>query len=160
MSVRLALAALASTSLASLALLPAAQAQDQERDLHAEIMEQDAALFGAFNSCDGEGFGALVAEDIEFYHDLDGLGTDKAGLIEAVNTSICGNFRRILDADSVEVWPVPGHGAIQSGVHYFINYGADAPHGRGRFLHIWQETPTGWQLRRVVSYDHGPIDAD
>ena len=145
-------------ALASIALAPAALAQ--ERDLYAEIMAQDAALFEAFNSCDGEGFGARVSEDIEFYHDLDGLGTDRAALVESVNTTICGNFQRILDEASVEVWPVPGHGAIQSGVHYFINYGADAPHGRGRFLHIWQETEAGWQLSRVVSYDHGPYVAE
>ncbi len=155
---RLSHLALAAVSPALLA--PSALAEEEARDLHAIIMAQDAALFGAFNTCDGETFSAYVAEDVEFYHDLDGVLPGKATMVEAVETSICNNFQRILDEQSVEVWPVPGHGAIQTGRHYFINYGADAPHGRGRFLHVWQETPSGWQVSRIVSYDHGPYEGE
>jgi ketosteroid isomerase-like protein len=118
----------------------------------------DADVFEAFNSCDGEGFGAFIAEEIEFYHDVDGLILDRAALIEAVNTSICGNFQRQLTPGSIEVWPVPGYGAIQTGWHAFINYGADAPHGQGRFLHVWRQDADGWKLTRIVSYDHGAFD--
>ncbi|RKR03962.1 nuclear transport factor 2 family protein [Maricaulis maris] len=126
--------------------------------LHDTISALDAAMFEAFNSCDGEEFGTFIAEDIEFYHDLDGLNRDRDSLIQAVNTSICGNFRRQLTPGSIEVWPLPGYGAIESGWHAFINYGADEPHGQGRFLHIWRQDEDGWKITRIVSYDHGPFD--
>ncbi|OLF81551.1 hypothetical protein AWH62_02455 [Maricaulis sp. W15] len=126
--------------------------------LHDTISALDAAMFEAFNSCDGEEFGTFIAEDIEFYHDLDGLNQDRDSLIQAVNTSICGNFRRQLTPGSIEVWPLPGYGAIESGWHAFINYGADEPHGQGRFLHIWRQDEDGWKITRIVSYDHGPFD--
>ncbi len=133
-------------------------AQEAEPSLYDQITAADAALFEAFNSCDGEGFGRFIADGIEFYHDLDGLETDKAPLVEAVNTSICGNFNRLLNEESVEVWPVPGHGAIHTGVHYFIQPGAAEPHGRGRFLHVWQQNEQGWQITRGMSYDNGPYE--
>lgn len=138
-------------------LLLAVSVQQPESDLHARITAADTAMFAAFNSCDGEEFGRYISEEVEFYHDLDGLLTDKASLVEAVNTSICNNFQRILAEDSIEVWPVPGYGAVQTGLHFFINYGAETPHGQGRFLHIWQEGEAGWQITRVVSYDHAPF---
>lgn len=137
---------------------PDAAPADAEVSLHDTIVALDARVFAAFNSCDGEGFGAYVAEDIEFYHDEAGLELSREALIESVNTSICGNFRRQLTPGSIEVWPVPGYGAIETGWHAFVNYGADAPHGQGRFLHIWREDEDGWKLARVVSYDHGPFD--
>ena len=126
--------------------------------LHDTVAALDAAMFEAFNSCDGEGYGAFLAEDIEFYHDADGLNQDRDSLIEAVNTTICGNFRRQLTPGSMEVWPVPGYGAIETGWHAFVNYGADAPHGQGRFLLIWRQDADGWKVTRIVSYDHGPFD--
>ncbi|WP_273020001.1 nuclear transport factor 2 family protein [Oceanicaulis sp. UBA2681] len=129
-----------------------------ETPLLETVIALDAQVFEAFNSCDGEGFGAYIADGIEFYHDVDGLILDRAALIEAVNTSICGNFQRQLTPGSIEVWPVPGYGAIQTGWHAFINYGADEPHGQGRFLHVWRQDADGWKLTRIVSYDHGPFD--
>ena len=129
-----------------------------EPTLHDTIVALDARIFEAFNTCDGAGFGALVAEDIEFYHDVAGLELSREALIEAVNTSICGNFQRRLTPGSIEVWPVPGYGAIETGWHAFINDGATEPHGQGRFLHIWRQDADGWTLARVVSYDHGPFD--
>jgi hypothetical protein len=43
------------------------------------VIALDAQVFEAFNSCDGEGFGAYIAEGIEFYHDVDGLILDRDG---------------------------------------------------------------------------------
>lgn len=144
----------------AVSLTSPALAQDTPSDLRAEILALDAAMFEAFNTCDGEGFGRFIAPDVEFYHDLDGLSTDRDGLIEAVNTSICNNFRRQAEVESFEVWPVPGHGAIHTGTHHFINYGAETPHGSGRFLHVWHQGEQGWQITRIMSFDHGPYQAE
>jgi len=143
---------------AALLIAQPAPQQEGKPSLQETITAADAQMFAAFNSCDGEGFGEFLAEDVEFYHDVNGLSVDRDALIEAVNTSICGNFRRQLTPGTLEVWPVPGYGAIETGWHAFINYGADEPHGQGRFLQIWRQDADGWKLTRVVSYDHGPFN--
>ena len=127
--------------------------------LHQLIAENDAAMFAAFNSCDGDAFGAYLDEGLEFYHDDDGVLDGPGPLIEAVKTSICGNFTRHLIPSSLEVWPIPGYGAVQAGVHTFTNAGATEPHGQGRFLHIWREDDDGWRITRIVSYDHRAYEA-
>lgn len=124
--------------------------------LTALIAEKDAAMFAAFNSCDGEGFGAYVEEGLEFYHDQAGLSVGRAATVEAVKTNVCNNFTRQLLPGTLEVWPVPGYGAIETGLHTFTNVGADAPHGIARFLHVWHQEGDTWRISRIVSYDHGP----
>jgi uncharacterized protein DUF4440 len=42
-------------------------------DLAAEVAALDAALFGAFDDCDATRFAALLADDLEFFHDRNGL---------------------------------------------------------------------------------------
>ena len=139
---------------------PASSAWADSSDSHlkAVISQLDQDMFAAFNRCDGDGFGHFLSEDVEFYHDDDGV-VSRDALIEAVNTAICGNFTRALIEDSLEVWEIPGFGAIQSGVHVFTNAGADAPHGEGRFLHIWKREGDRWVVSRIVSYAHGPFQA-
>ena len=128
----------------------------EEQALFALILSKDTAMFEAFNSCKGEAVKEYIDEDVEFFHDLDGLSIGSAIIEEAVNTSICGNFTRQLLQHTMEVWPIPGYGAVQTGKHTFTNVGADRPHGIARFMHIWQQEGDTWRITRVVSYDHDP----
>ncbi|MBI1400792.1 nuclear transport factor 2 family protein [Hyphomonas sp.] len=133
---------------------PAPQAVDPA--LTALIAEKDAAMFAAFNSCDGETFGTFLEDGLEFYHDNAGLSVGRAATVEAVNKNVCNNFTRQLVPGTLEVWPIPGYGAVETGLHTFTNVGADAPHGIARFLHVWHQEGDTWRIARIVSYDHGP----
>jgi Domain of unknown function (DUF4440) len=124
--------------------------------LTALIAEKDAAMFAAFNSCDGVGFGAYLEEGLEFYHDEAGLSVGRAATVDAANKNVCNNFTRQLLPGTLEVWPIPGYGAIETGLHTFTNVGADAPHGIARFLHVWHQDGETWRVARIVSYGHGP----
>lgn len=159
LSAALALLALAACATpAAPAPIPARAPADPA--LTALIAEKDAAMFAAFNSCDGNGFGAYLEEGLEFYHDEAGLSVGSAATVEAVNEHICNNFTRQLLPGTLEVWPVPGYGAIETGLHTFTNIGADAPHGIARFLHVWHQEGDAWRISRIVSYDHGPYTPD
>lgn len=135
---------------------PASAPRVVDPALTALIAEKDAAMFAAFNTCDGETFGAYLEDDLEFYHDNAGLSVGRAATVEAVNTNVCNNFTRQLVPGTLEVWPIPGYGAVETGLHTFTNVGADAPHGIARFLHVWHQDGDSWRISRIVSYDHGP----
>jgi hypothetical protein len=150
----------------ALIAVPFARADAQARygtpapeELARTIGSLDSALFEAFNTCDLEKFGSYFAEDAEFYHDKGGVTLSRKSVVESVKNNICGKVRRELVPGTTEVWPIPGYGAVQMGVHRFyeLNYGKpNEPSGIARFMHIWQYKDGSWQITRVVSYDHGP----
>ena len=125
-------------------------------DLKTRLAALDKELFDAYNSCDLTKFGALFdSTNIEFYHDKGGLMSSLPPIVEATRKNICGKVRRELV--SMEVYPVPGYGAIQTGLHKFYNRssGKEETGPAAKFLHIWHEDNGGqWKLTRVVSYDH------
>jgi hypothetical protein len=123
------------------------------KPLAEEIAALDTTLFGAYNNCDLEKFGSLVAADVEFYHDKGGRMDGPKALLDSLKNNICGKVKRELVSGSMNVWPVPGYGAIQEGQHRFSSGGS--PFGKpAKFLHVWQNKGGQWKLSRVVSYDH------
>ena len=143
---------------ASVTLPPAAE-------LRAQIAARDAELFDVlFLQCAPEKMRALVADDVEFYHDKDGV-TRGADAFVADYARFCAErqkpdawrSRRELVAASLTVDPVPGVGAIETGEHYFYERKGDGPEkrvGHARFAQLWVLTPSGWRLSRVFSYAH------
>ena len=137
---------------------PSAEAAAAER-LTREVSAASAAMFDAFNRCDLEAFRSYLTPGIEFYHDKAGLDTSPDAVVASVKANICGKVRRELVAGSVEVHPIPNFGAIEIGVHQFyeVARGAGAgPVGIAKYVHVWQQTPAGWKVARVISYDHKP----
>ena len=133
-----------------LAQVPDYQPYDQE--LYAEIKLLDSVYFEAYNTCDMETQRAMYAEDIEFYHDRGGLVTDKEEILKALKENICGKVKRYLVKGSIEVYPIPGHGAIAMGYHRFENaLEPEAPSIPSRFVTVWKKTDEIWQMSRVVS---------
>lgn len=128
----------------------------QETSLESRILKLDAALFDAFNARDISRFKDYLHEDLEFYHDKSGkTGKAKtlASLMDLAKQG--GDLTRTLVEDSVEVYPVPDYGAIQTGLHTFCHTErGKADCGTFKFLHLWQKTDAGWQITRVMSYDH------
>lgn len=127
------------------------------------VLAADAAFWRAFNQCDAAAMGRLLAPDIEFYHDKTGLTAGRDKVVESLVKGPCGtpglHVRREEVAGSVAVDPVPGHGAIVSGVHRFYAKQGDTPErldGDARFAVVWHKTATGWEMERVLSYAHRP----
>lgn len=134
-----------------------------------QIAARDAELFETlFNRCDPPYMRSLVAEDIEFYHDKDGLVRGAEAFV-ADYARFCAErkkpgawrSRRELVAASLVVDPVPGVGAIEAGEHLFYERQGEGPEalaGRARFAQLWVLAPDGWRLSRVLSYAHGKAE--
>ena len=133
-------------------------AGEKPDELTQTVVALDAALFDAYNKCDLPKLSAMVAEDLEFYHDQTGLMRGRAPFIEAIKNNICGKVRRELVSGSLEVHPLKGYGAVEIGVHLFCQTDADGkckgPGGPARFVQLWQNNNGTWTLTRVISFDH------
>jgi hypothetical protein len=137
-------------------------------ELKASIRARSQAVFdAAFETCDLASLRALVADDMEFYHDKGGVvarsGREFVGAIEkrcaGQKTPDSYRSRRELVESSQEVYPIPGFGAMEVGTHHFYERRGDGPEslaGIAKFAHVWQQAKGEWKLSRVMSYAHGP----
>lgn len=141
----------------SFAVAIAIAAHPQKADtLRAAIVRADSSLFARFNAHDLPGTMRWFTSDVEFYHDGGGLQH-----LADVEAGFKGNFvqnnglRRDLVPESLEVYPVPGYGAIEVGRHRFCHReGARTDCGEFKFVQVWRRTADGWKLARVVSFGH------
>ena len=144
-------------SLHSVAQLPAtAPAKDA---LFQTIATQDKKLFDAYNQCDLKTLALMVTDDLEFYHDKTGLAVGKQTFLDSIKTNICGKVTRELVAETLEVYPLAGYGAVEIGTHRFRHPG-EPDHGvvgDAKFVMLWQSKDGVWKLTRVISYDHAPV---
>lgn len=141
---------IAQVSLTAASALPKYIPSDQ--DLHNAIVELDKKFFNAYNTCDISVHEELISEDLEFYHDLGGLATSKAQILQALKDNICNKVKRELIEGTIEVYPIPGYGAIQMGWHQFLN--SEEPNAESRpskFVTIWKQDGNLWQITRVIS---------
>jgi hypothetical protein len=124
--------------------------------LFREIAKMDSILFTAFNNRDTTQFKKMLATDLEFYHDKGGLtGFDHT--VEFLRSTAKANngLRRELVKGSLEVYPIPGYGAMEIGSHQFCHMeNGQQDCGIFKFVHIWQKKDGNWMLSRVVSYGH------
>lgn len=132
-------------------------AQDTARSgpLHDELSAMDAALFeAAFVTCDAGRFRALFTEDAEFYHDRNGASVGEA--VRVMKSCPRANgVTRTLVPGSLEVFPMQGYGAVQTGRHVFARQGEPGAE-EAKFVHLWKREAGGWRLARVLSFDHRP----
>jgi hypothetical protein len=126
-----------------------------DRALYDTIVKLDSIFFSYYNSCDVnlEKHAAFYSDSIEFYHDKGGLSTSKAGVLEGIKKYVCGKVSRYPVQGSIEVYPIPGFGAIEIGLHKFFNKEEpDATPHASRFTIVWQYTKeAGWKIRKVIS---------
>ena len=133
-----------------------ANAQSARDSLYTAIAHMDSVVFNAFNMRDVEKFRSLFTEDLEFYHDKSGL-TNYEQTINFMKEVAKNNngLRRDLVKGSLEVYPIPGYGAMEIGTHSFCHLeNAKQDCGTFKFVHIWQKKNGEWKITRVVSYDH------
>lgn len=131
-------------------------AQSAKDSLYKEIARMDSVVFHAFNTRDIEKFKSLFTEDLEFYHDKGGL-TNYEHTINFMKETAKNNngLRRDLVKGSLEVYPIPGYGAMEIGTHTFCHLENGKQNcGTFKFVHIWQKKNGEWKITRVVSYDH------
>ena len=131
----------------------------QNVPLFDEIARMDSLLFEAFNHCEAEKFRAFLTDDNEFYHDKGGLA-DLQATMKSYQRNCdddTESTRRTLVKGSMEVFPVPGFGAMQLGSHQFwVTPKGEKEYAGGiyRFLNVWKKTDDGWKLARIMSFDH------
>lgn len=130
----------------------------KDPELYKEIAHMDSVMFDAFNTQNLNVLKTVFAENLEFYHDNGGL-SDYTSNMESFKRNFEGNannaLRRELVRGSMEVYPIPGYGAIEIGVHRFIHIeNGERMIGIYKFTHIWQYKDNKWKVTRVVSVGH------
>jgi hypothetical protein len=157
---------IAAAAAAAAVTVPAAPA------LTEQVVRADAELFDLFfvAPCDEPRFRALLADDVEFYHDKDGFVARSADDFMAAYRQNCASradpanwrSRRELVRSTLRVDPVPGYGAMEVGEHLFHErHGAAGEEklvGRASFAMVWALGADGkWRLSRVLSYAHSAV---
>ena len=124
--------------------------------LKTEIIKMDSLLFDvAFNQCDAALFKKIIADDIEFYDDRNGLNVSKGNEIKTLAEKCARPDKLTRKLNSCNIDKLGDFGAVQLGEHTFLLN--DVPVGTGKFIHIWERKDNDWKLKRVVSYEHRAI---
>jgi hypothetical protein len=131
-----------------------AQSTAQPDPLLKAIQSLDTRLFDAYNHCDLTTLGAMVSDDLEFYHDQTGLSVGKEPFLAAIEQNICGKVQRELLSDTLEVYPLKGYGAVEIGIHRFHHPQDPGNLGDAKFVMLWQNKDGVWKVTRVISYNH------
>jgi len=135
----------------------AAGAQDAARSgpLYDELARMDRELFdAAFVDCDPARFASLFTGDAEFYHDKTGASYGES-VRKLQNCPRDNGVSRTLVPGSLEVYPISGYGAVQTGRHTFAREGEQGAES-AQFVHLWNRKDGQWRLSRVLSFDHRP----
>ncbi|HKF48850.1 MAG TPA: nuclear transport factor 2 family protein [Terracidiphilus sp.] len=124
--------------------------------LYKTIAGLDTALFDAYNTCNLEKFGSMIAEDLEFYHDQAGASYGRAPFMATIKANICGKVHRELVPGTLEVYPIKDYGAVEIGIHCFSHIGDPHPEqcGKAKFVTLWQLKDGAWKITRALSFDH------
>lgn len=123
-----------------------------DKALYDTIVRMDSVFFEAYNNCRITVIDSMISQDVEFYHDQGGLSTSQPQLVEALRKNICGKVTRELQPGSIEVYPIAGFGAVETGLHAFHN-NQEPGHKIhfSRFTHIWKKEYGQWKITRVIS---------
>jgi len=133
--------------------------------LYITITRFDSTVFEAYNTCDLQKFKTCFTDDVEFYHDKEGLTVSLQRLMESIEKGLCNTSsqwrtRREIIPGSLKVYPLNKYGAILSGEHRFYEReigGKEYIRSVARFTHVIQEKDGVWKISRVLSYDHQPV---
>jgi hypothetical protein len=137
----------------------------KDSELFIQLEKLDNLLFEeGFNKCNFIELEKLIADDFEFYHDVNGQ-QNREEFFTSFRESLCSNpnFKPIrkLVPGSLEVFRLKNngetYGAIQKGVHEFY---IKEPNkdiyitNVARFTNILILENDNWKYKRILSYDH------
>jgi hypothetical protein len=126
------------------------------KELQTEIAKMDSLFFGDYNAQNLEKLKTWFSRDLEWYQDNGGL-LDYQTVVNNFDGIFKKDYRltRTLVKGSMEVHPIKDFGAIETGSHQFRHMeNGKEEIGTFKFLMIWKKGEKGWQVSRVVSYDH------
>lgn len=146
--------------LIAIVVIGAAHAQEpnqkhQDKELFATILKLDSTWFSYFNK-DLVAFGSFIDSSLEFYHDKTGLTfyADNIAAFNRIKTNV-PDLKRELLPETMEVYPIPGYGAVQIAQHRFCHTeNGKMDCGVFKFIHTWKKTADGWKVTRIISVDH------
>ncbi|MGH9734089.1 MAG: nuclear transport factor 2 family protein [Candidatus Acidiferrales bacterium] len=143
--------------LLSRVVAPVVQASAAPNSLFDTVQSLDTKFFEAYNTCDLTTISSMVAENLEFYHDVTGFSAGRQSLLDALKENICGKVTRKLVPGTLEVYPIAHYGAVEIGVHRF--YHPDDPKniGEAKFITLWQDEDGVWKITHAISFDHHPL---
>ena len=144
-----------------------AQKSSEEKDLHQnysptsgllyqEIAHLDTLQFDAFNSRDIDKLKLFFDSTLELYQDNVGLRNFHE-TIEAFTNLFKMSYvlTRKLVSGSMEVYPIKGFGAIQTGRHSFSHIeNGQLQIATYKFMQIWQKKNGIWKVTKEITYDH------
>lgn len=151
--------------MATLGGLSSAHAQTYD-ELYSEALALDEVLFEqSFNGCDTSGLTNIIAEDLEFYHDVGGLMRGKQAYIDSIANGICQleyKASRNLNEESFKVFPLRDngelYGMIVEGEHsFYAQYAGSFERQHtsdANFFILWFREASGWKMKRVYSFNH------
>ncbi len=138
----------------------------ENSELYRTIISKDSLLFNVgFNTCDISQFENLLSDNLEFFHDKDGISNKKEFLYNLKN-GLCGSpdkyqSRRELINSSTEIYPLYKndtiYGSIQNGAHRFYETIAGKKEtfaSSAKFSNVWLLENGRWKLTKSLSYDH------
>lgn len=142
---------------------------ETQESVAADLAVLDARLFrAAFEECDMAVVKDLLSDDLEFYHDRDGLSYTSGDAFVADVAKDCATGasggKRVLVSGSMTTHMIGDFGAMQMGRHEFheiLADGSSIAREKGVFIHMWKRTAdnaAGWKITRVISYDHEGIE--
>jgi hypothetical protein len=128
----------------------------ERQKLYEEIANADRILFDAFNKRDLDKVKSSFTNDLEFYHDKDGLDSYEQTIAKIKKLFEQNNgLKRELVKGSLEVYPIKDYGAIAVGIHVFSHFeNGEEERGTFKFVNIWRKDNGAWKVSRVISYDH------
>ncbi|WP_343521701.1 nuclear transport factor 2 family protein [Pedobacter sp.] len=132
--------------------------QPKDPSLQQTIFKQDSLLFDALNRQDIKALGAFFSQDLEFYNDGGGktdLKTTMENFGSLFARNKASNLHRELEKASLEVYPIPGYGAIALGNHRFLHTeNGKQEIGKQKFIITWKFDNNQWLATRIVSLGH------
>ncbi len=133
-----------------------AQSTTPTDSLFKTIQSLDSRFFDAYNHCDLVTISSMLADDLEFYHDVTGQALGSQSLVDGIKNNICGKVTRELIPGTLEVYPIANYGAVEIGVHRFHHPGDKGTQdvGEAKFITLWQNKDGVWKITRAISFDH------
>jgi ketosteroid isomerase-like protein len=130
-----------------------------DSELREVVTKLDAQMYAAYNACDLDAFAAMLAPDVDAYHDLGGHAVGRDTLKGLVQQHICTgrHVRRELVTDTLDVSPIPGVGAVQTSASVFWERqpnGSEVKSETAKEVKLWRQREGVWQLAIWISYDH------
>ena len=134
-----------------------------------KAMETDRLFWSHYNACSIEDMMPLISEDVEFYHDKNGILKGSHNFKASFEKNLCTNsdrrLRRAAIDSTVQFFPMKNgdllYGVLITGEHLFYVTETGKPEwldGLAKFadLWIWDWEHDQWNMSRILSYDHGP----